>query len=182
MTDVEILGLGEHFSHQELKKAFRKKSMQYHPDKNQDNLSSHLAMIRLNRAYSNLQKQVQQESVPEREETANDPAYSIYKEGIKKFQSIHPSRWKSFSLDGLFDPGAVDTHSETPLIIQSLITAMAEAYHSFSTIINEHETSPWFSDSLEKIKEIEKMTQRYMKIKESYEMELKKHRGENSGK
>lgn len=172
MTDIEILGLNNTFSFEELKRAFRQKSKQFHPDKNQDNLNSHLAMIRLNQAYSNLHKQIKEKPVSKNLNIAKDIAYSIYKEGIQKFQNIHPSKWKSYSIDGLFDPSAISTHLETPSIIQSLITLMAEAYHSFSTVVNEHENSPWYSDSIMKMKEIEKMTERYLKIKESYELEM----------
>ena len=173
MTDRQILGLNETFSSEELKSAFRRKLKQFHPDKNQNNLNSHLAMIRLNQAYANLQKQIKEKPLSNEKKQTEDLAYSIYKEGIQKFQGIHPSKWKSFSIDGLFDPGAINTHSETPSIIQALITEMAEAYQSFSVIITEYENSPWYSDSLRKMKEIEKMTQRYMKIKESYELEMK---------
>ncbi len=172
MTDIEILGLNNSFSFEELKRAFRQKSKQFHPDKNQDNLNSHLAMIQLNQAYSNLQKKIKEKPVLNNRDLSIDTAYSIYKDGISKFQSIHPSKWKSYSIDGLFDPSAINTHSETPLILQSLITLMAEAYHRFSTVVNEHENSSWYSDSITKMKEIEKMTQRYIKIKESYEIEM----------
>lgn len=172
MTDIQILGLNESFSHEELKKAYREKSKELHPDKNKDTLKSHLAMIKLNQAYSNLQKQLKEKPLLKMEKQTKDLAYSIYKDGIQKFQNIHPSKWKSYSIDGLFDPGAINTHSETPSIIQSLITEMAKAYHSFSLIINEYVNSPWFADSMNKMKEIEKMTQRYMKIKESYKLEM----------
>ena len=172
MTDIQILGLNESFSYEELKKAFRIKSKQLHPDKNQDNLKSHLAMIRLNQAYSNLQMQLKEIPLYSEEKKIKDLAYSIYKKGIQQFQNIHPSKWKSYSIDGLFDSSAVNTHSETPSIIQSLITEMAEAYHCFSIIINEYENTPWYSDSMNKKKEIEKLTLRYIKIKESYEKEM----------
>ncbi len=172
MNDIQILGLNESFSYEELKKAFRKKSKQLHPDRNQDNLKSHLAMISLNQAYSNLQKQLKEKPFLKEEKKTKDLAYSIYKNGIQKFQSIHPSKWKSYSMAGLFDPSAINTHSETPSIIQSLITEMAEAYHSFSIIISEHENTPWYSDSISKMKEIEKLTLRYIRIKESYEREM----------
>ena len=154
-------GVNNTFSFEELKRAFRLKSKQCHPDKNHDNLNSHLMMIRLNQAYSNLQKQIKKKPVLNNQNPIKDNAYSIYKEGIQKFQSIHPSKWKSYSIDGLFDPSVINTHSETPSIIQSLITLMAEAYHSFSAVVNEHESSPWYSDSVKKMKEIEKMTHRY---------------------
>ena len=172
MTDIQILGLNKSFSREELKKAYREKSKKLHPDRNKDNLKSHLAMIRLNQAYSNLQKQLEEKPLSIEEKQTNDTAYSIYKDGIQRFQNIHPSKWKLYSIDGLFNPNALHTHSEAPSIIQNLIKEMAEAYHSFSIIINEHENSPWYSDSLSKMKKIEKLTLRYMKIKESYEMEM----------
>ncbi|MBN1639296.1 MAG: J domain-containing protein [Ignavibacteriales bacterium] len=172
MTDIQILGINESFSREELKKAYREKSKELHPDKSKDTLKSHLAMIRLNQAYSNLQKQLKEKPQLKKEKQTKDLAYSIYKNGIQKFQNIHPSKWKSYSIDGLFDPSAINTHSETPSIIQSLITEMSEAYRSFSIIINEYVNSPWYADSMSKMKEIEKLTLRYIKIKESYEREM----------
>ena len=174
MTDYQVLGLDESFSYDELKKAYRKRSKHFHPDKNRDTLNSHLAMIRLNQAYSNLLALAKEKPVREKEQQSKDPAYSIYRDGISKFQDIHPSKWKSFSKEGLFDANAITTHSETPSIIQSLITGMAEAYHSFSIVVNEYKNCPWYTDSLNKMREIEKMTQRYMKIKESYTLEMEK--------
>ena len=173
MTDYQVLGLDNSFTYEELKKAFRKKSKQFHPDINKDTLNSHMAMIRLNQAYSNLLKTIDKTSGNNSVSPAKDNAYSVYKEGINRFQNIHPSKWKTFSKKGLFDSGAVKTNSDTPSVIQTLITEMAEAYHSFSTIVNEYENSPWYTDSLDKMCEIERMTKRYMKIKESYESELK---------
>jgi len=176
MTDLEILGLTEPYSHEDLKKAFRKKCKLYHPDKNQDNLNSHLAMIRLNHAYSNLQKQLKEKSPLPRIKPVKDPSYRIYKEGIKKFQSIHPSKWVSYSLKGFFDSQAVKYHVDAPTVINSLISDMAVAYQLFSVIVNEHENSPWFADAVRRMKEIEKMTQRYMKIKVSYETEMEERK------
>ena len=174
MTDYQVLELDEDFSYEELKKAFRKKAKQYHPDKNKDCLNSHLAMTRLNQAYSNLVKKVKAGQAHNEQLQSKDKAYSIYRKGIDKFCNIHPSKWKIYSIDGLFNTGAITTHSDTPSIIQSLIIQMAEAYRNFSIVINEYEGSPWYSDALRKMKEIEKMILRYSKIKESYELDIKK--------
>ncbi len=154
---------------EELKKAYRTKSKCFHPDRNEDNLTSHLAMIRLNLAYSNLKSQLADNPSCTDEQKPDDTAYSIYKEGIQRFQNIHPSKWKSFSMDVKSLTGTSHSNAEAPDIIQNLITEMARAYTSFALIVNEHENSPWYADSFAKMKEIEKMTVRYVKIKESYE-------------
>ncbi len=170
MTDNDILGLDETFSYSELKKAFREKSKKFHPDTNQTTCNSHLSMIRLNQAYSNLLKKIDTQqtvsSVPER-----DDAYIIYKKGIKIIQTIHPSQWKYFSIEGLFNADAVKTAVDTPAVIDSLINKMAEAYYMFSTVMSEHRDSPWTVDSIQKMREIEKLTKIYIKIKKSYESE-----------
>ena len=169
MTDFQVLGIDEPFSMEELKKAYRDKSKCFHPDRNEDNLTSHLAMIRLNLAYSNLKSQLTSEPVYTVKQKPDDSAYAIYKDGIQRFQNIHPSRWKSFSMNLKSLTGASHTRPDTPDIIQNLIREMAMAYTSFTHIVNDHENSPWYADSLAKMKEIEKMTVRYVKIKESYE-------------
>ncbi|MBN1498807.1 MAG: J domain-containing protein [Spirochaetes bacterium] len=172
MTDYEVLEINESFTCDELKKAFRRKCKQFHPDKNNDSMQSHLAMIRLNQAYSNLLNLVKTGDAGKKSEV-KDEAYAVYKEGISLFQNIHPSKWKSYSIEGLFNAGAIETHPEALAVIKSLITGMAQAYLKFSIVAAEHETSPWYSDSLKKMKEIEKMTVRYKKIKKSYESEMR---------
>ena len=176
MNDYQVLGLEQDCSYAELKKAYREKSRLCHPDLNSDHLDSHLAMIRVNRAYANIASEIVEKPAV-RAQVKEDEDYAVYRKGITKFQAIHPSRWKKYSVNGLFDPGAVATHSETPSVIQALITDLAEAYYCFSTVVNEYPDSQWYEDSLKKIKEIEKMTIRYVRIKESYEKELKSHQG-----
>ena len=102
MNDLQVLGLNEMFTREELKKAFRKKAVRFHPDRNSDNLDSHLAMIRLNRAYANLLETLNDKAPATAAKQNDDPAYSIYREGIARFQSIHPSKWKSVSMKGTF--------------------------------------------------------------------------------
>lgn len=167
MDDLEIFELSEGFSADDLKKAFRKKSKLFHPDRNRDNLQNHLAMIRLNQAYANLQK-INREKTASGEGDSIDRSYVFYKEGIDKFQSIHPSQWKSLHKEGLFNAGAIETDPHAADVIRELILTMAEAYHLFSELINEFPQSDWYSDSFNKMKEIEKMTQRYAKILQSY--------------
>ena len=83
-------------------------------------------MIRLNHAYSSLLKVVRHnESTNEKQE--KDNAYSIYREGILKYQNIPPSKWKTYSIDGLFNADAIKTSPETSAIIKSLLAEMAEA-------------------------------------------------------
>ena len=49
-------------------------------------------MIRLNLAYSNLKSQLTSEPVYTVKQKPDDNAYAIYKDGIQRFQTIHPSR------------------------------------------------------------------------------------------
>ena len=48
----EVLGIGKGASEQEIKSAFRKKAMKYHPDKNPDNKEAEEAFKEVNEAYS----------------------------------------------------------------------------------------------------------------------------------
>lgn len=48
----EILGLSKESSEEEIKKTFRKKAMEFHPDKNQGNAEAEQKMKELNEAYS----------------------------------------------------------------------------------------------------------------------------------
>jgi hypothetical protein len=167
VTDRQILGLAGEYTREDLKKAYRRRARLCHPDKNGDTLNSHLAMIRLNRAYASLLAAVP-ESSPAAPDTTDDEAYRLYRKGITLFQGIHPSRWKSVTRRGIFDPGAVETQPEAPRIIESLMENMAEAYRCFSRVAGEYDGSPWYEDSLRKMAQIEKMTGRYGKIRESY--------------
>lgn len=171
MNDRKILGLGEQFSYEELKKAFREKSKQFHPDKNSDNMNSHLSMIRVNQAYANLLQAINDK--PVQNQNRDDKAYTFYKEGIDKFQSIHPSKWKRIIKNDIFNAHAIETNPDTIEILKDLINLMSEAYYSFSIVVNEYSDSCWVEDAKLKLKEIEKMTVRYSKIKKSYIFELK---------
>ena len=170
MNDLQVLGISGEYTLESLKKAFRLKSKRLHPDKNKDSLNSHLAMIRVNQAYANLYK-MHDDIKEETELSPIDNAYSIYKAGIDMFQNIHPSKWKSYSKGGLFNAGSIETNREAPKIIQTLMDNMAEAYYKFSIIVNEYPQSCWYTDSKAKLKEIEKMTVRYVKIMKSYKSE-----------
>ncbi len=167
MTDREILGLGEHFTGEELKRAYRSRCKQIHPDRNGDTLKSHLAMIRLNRAYDSLLAEAMVPA-PQAPSPPADEAYPLYREGVTLYQAIHPSRWKSVTRRGLFDPSAVETSPETAAILEDLMGNMARAYRCFSRVVREYPRSPWGEDSLRKIREIEKMTLRYERIRDSY--------------
>ncbi len=169
MTDLEVLGLKENYTLEELKDAFRRKSKILHPDCNESSLESHKAMIKLNQAYSNLlQKREMPKITAGKKETADD-SYEIYRRAMENFMTIHPSKWKAVRKEGLFNPGAVVTDEETPNIIKSMIDRMASAYHDFSRVVSEHPNSPWAFDAKNKMKEIEKMTRRYMIMLKSYE-------------
>jgi len=166
MSDLEVLGLTEDYTYSDLKKAFRIKSKKLHPDINDNSLESHIAMIKLNQAYSNLLQLL--EKPKEIEQKQKEDPYSIYRRGISVFQRIHPSKWKVTRKKGLFNPGAIETKSETPKIIKSMINDMAKAYHDFSIVVNQYPNSDWASDARTKMNVIEKMTVRYMKILCSY--------------
>lgn len=170
MTDREILGLNENFTSGELKQAFRNKSKIFHPDRNNDSYKSHLAMIRLNKAYGNLLSDL--DTPPEKTsvQTAEDKAYSIYKEGVVNFQKIHPSQWKK--INDIFNSHAIETDGQVLPILDGLINAMAQSYYCFSLLISDYPDSCWIKDAAHKIRELEKMTIRYSKIKESYKREL----------
>ena len=171
MNDRQILGVDENYTLDDLKKAFRNKSKLFHPDRNKDSFKSHLTMIRVNQAYSNLLKNAP-ENFKDIKTSTKENIYSIYKDGIDKFRGIHPSKWKKTTKAGLFNAGAIETDMLAPDIIKSLIDNMAEAYLCFSIIVNEYPDSCWYTDSFEKMKEIEKMTMRYVKIMKSYESEM----------
>jgi len=172
MTDYQFLGLKEHYTLDELKLAFRKKSKLYHPDRNHDSYKSHLIMIQLNKAYRNLRDKIKDSEAKQEKSSLEENVYKIYKEGITYYQNIHPSKWKS--INDIYNSHSVETDPKTVGILDELINSMAKAYHCFSVIRNEYPSSCWQQDAVQKIKEIEKMTLRYAKIKKSYEMEFSK--------
>lgn len=54
MEDIEILGINKKYDLKELKKAYRLKIKELHPDKNLNDINSHFKMIQINKAYDNL--------------------------------------------------------------------------------------------------------------------------------
>jgi len=172
MNDFEILGLSKNCTMEDLKRAFRLKSKKYHPDRNDDPYISHLAMIRLNRAYSNIKEQMK-DIPPDGMELKNDKnAYKRYKEAITLYQNIHPSQWKR--VKDIYNSHAIDTDPEIINTLNRIIDSIALSYQGFLSVINDFPNSCWYNDSKEKINELEKMTLRYAKIRESYSKEISK--------
>ncbi len=139
MDDCKILGLTENYSEKELKKAYQLKAKQFHPDKNENRLNNHLAMIRLNQAYSNLQRSITKPIVNENYQ--EDIAYGNYKKGIELFQAIHPSKWKKNPKKNLFSPDAIETENNAVEIIEELLESMSRAYFYFSLVVNDSSNS-----------------------------------------
>jgi len=172
MNDHVILGLPDTYTKEELKKAYHSKAKEFHPDKNENKLQNHLAMIRLNQAYTNLKSQ--HSPIVETDEIiTEDQVYNIYKKGIELFQSIHPSKWKRTANGNIFSPDAIETDENAAMIIEKLLESMSSAYHCFSQVVNEYSFSCWAADSKSKLTDLEKMTHRYIKILNSYKRESK---------
>lgn len=163
MEDYKILGISKTYDLIELKKAYRNKIKQIHPDRNLNDSNSHFKIIKLNKAYENLKKIIKDKSKLD---------YSIYKRGVEIYKIIHPSKWKKVNIRSVEDI-SVSSNPETIEIIDKLICEISEAYRCFSIIVNDYESSIWFNDSRIKMKELEKMSIRYLKIKKSYELDRK---------
>lgn len=166
MTDLEILDLHADYTVADLKKAFRKKSKKLHPDVNSDSISSHLAMIQLNKAYSRLLSR--NKVIPVADSVQSKDSFSVYKQGVDLFQKVHPSQWKKVTLNDLFCNGGIKASSNTGSIIKDLINALSKSYYCFSKLVHEYQDSPWIDDAYDKMQQIEKMTVRYAKILQSY--------------
>ncbi|KAJ3119171.1 hypothetical protein HK098_005704 [Nowakowskiella sp. JEL0407] len=93
----QILNISQSASKQEIKHAFYKLSMQYHPDKNKDDESAHAKFLEINSAYSTLSNDVKRREY-DRSLSYNSETLSRRGTGpqqtMRKYRDqIHPDDW-----------------------------------------------------------------------------------------
>jgi len=182
ISDFQLLGIEETSDRALIKSAYRKRMKELHPDtaEGAESFGRHALLVGINQAYRRLLKQSETKPVrsivsPQakkgNELTAHaDPAYAFYKAGMSYYMKIHPSEW-DFEKSGMLNIKISEDDMDQELMrrkIQDLIKLFPKAYYYFSIVAHEYSESIWVMDSREKMTLIEKMTQRYKKIIESF--------------
>jgi hypothetical protein len=185
ISDFKLLGINETNDISIIKKAYRSRIKQLHPDTTDDiNLvNNHFLFVEVCKAYQRLiSKQTiisEKESIPiinnqhtniENVVKHQDPAYVYYKNGIKIFSKIHPSEWKEREKAVIATEIGNDEESqkEAQKKVMGLVSLFPKAYYYFSIVVNDYPESVWVSDSKDKLKLIEERMLRYKSIIESF--------------
>ena len=176
--EYEILGITGELTFSKLKKAYRSRVKELHPDINQDNdvELAHQRMVSTIKAYEILLRKLEDSRDTGGNHEAGpgeDSEYALYKRGIQLFQSVHPSKWTRMTFESLFvrsDYQDADP-AETAEIVARLMGNLGEAKYHFNRLIHKHAGSRWEIDARDKIRQIDGMTARYHRIIESYRKE-----------
>ena len=183
ITDFQIFGIEETSDIDIIKKAYRKRVKETHPDNASEEslVRNHFLFIQINQAYTRLtrnkglsqfkDKGIRPEDIEGKTITRHkDPAYVFYRTAMRYYMQIHPSQWNKRR--NLFDsnklPMNQEERDERRRIVFDLIKLFPKAYYYFSIVVHEYPSSPWVDDSLEKMELIEGRTKKYGKILESF--------------
>ena len=159
-----LLELPSNFAEDDLKRAYRSKALELHPDRHGATLEAHWSMIELNQAHNLLLAGLRQNDQADNSGARNTKSpqdYDLYKRAMTSFRRIHPSIWIKTSEVGLFDrSGNVEKLPVTEGILEAL-ASMSTAFSLFSQVVNDFPLSPWRADSSDKLAQLEKMATRY---------------------
>jgi curved DNA-binding protein CbpA len=159
-----VLGLTTTFSDAELRTAYHRKAKELHPDLATDEPAAHLNMIGVNQAYNLLRTTVGRQVPDPQAANRRQDDYKPYRSGVGVFERIHPSEWVKVSRNGLFDPNALEQKVERSVAYRMAIKRIGEAYQLFSELVNGFPESMWANDSRDKLKQLDKMLDRYRKM------------------
>lgn len=184
VSDFQILGIGETEDRDLIKSAFRRRAKELHPDLSTlDNaLERHGLFTELCRAYRRLlEGKGQGRPEPPLQEAGQphgpglvahpDQAYVFYRQGMKCFMAIHPSRWNMDTGRMLNTKIAGQDDREQEAMRQKvaeLAKLFPRAYYYFSIVVHEYPDSEWALDAAEKMGAIEARVDMYRKIIESF--------------
>lgn len=189
ISDFQILGIEETDDPAAIKRAYRRRAKQLHPDTADSDIivNNHFPFVEVCKAYARLMKRAKA-GPSDRDAPAKpvppaasapvgtavvkhtDPAYAYYKNGITIFGKIHPSEWKmkervAFSTDVALDEA---DQREAQRKVMNLVALFPKAYYFFSVVVNEYPDSVWASDARDKMTLIEERMVRYKSIIESF--------------
>ena len=161
-----------------LKAAYRKRVKEIHPDidNEKSSLNKHLLFIQVNQAYEriigkavNIENKIVKAPSADNNGLVNSkgPAYAYYKTAIRYFQKIYPSSWTKKYDDSVKEIDE-EKRKEVLHLISNLLRLFPKAYYYFSIVVHDYSSSPWYSDSYEKMSVIEKRTLMYRNILESF--------------
>jgi hypothetical protein len=171
---LEVLELTDPFNEDELKKAYRAKALEYHPDRNCETLEAHWNMIELNQAHNLVLASLRQKERhlgSTAENTKEQKDYDLYKQAMTSFRRVHPTAWIKTSEAGLFDrSGNVERLPVTAGVLEAL-ASISSAFSGFSQLVNDFPESIWKADSKAKLTELEKMAKRYRTMFENAKRE-----------
>jgi len=91
----------------------------------------------------------------------NEQDYIYYKAGIKYYKNIHPNKFYKRNADSTFK---TKTYNEYILILNKIYLSFNLSEYYFNKVINEYSQSPYYEDSLIKIRLLKKLYKSYENI------------------
>jgi hypothetical protein len=180
ISDYRILGVEEGADLPSIKSAFRKRAKELHPDLStiENAMPRHDLFVQVCMAYRRL---IDGRSSDQKKESGaspaaasgkgvvrhSDQAYVFYRQGMKFYMSIHPSRWNIDTSRMLNTRIAGQDGEEQEAIkrkVMELVKLFPKAYYYFSIVVHEYPDSEWACDAGEKMGKIEERIRMYRKI------------------
>jgi hypothetical protein len=183
INDYSILGISETNDITIIKKAFRARVKDLHPDVSDESvvLSNHFLFVEVCNAYERLVNKAKEVTLPVLSKPLinnqqigiqkhKDPAFVYYKTACKYYELVHPSHWnldKTITINGKTDEEN-KLQKETMEKVKELVSLFPKSYYYFSIVVHDYPNSVWVHDSKEKMLLIEKRMKTYKKIIESF--------------
>jgi hypothetical protein len=182
ISDCEILGIEETGDIAAIKRAFRKKVKELHPDVSTgaDPLERHASFVEVCDAYKRLlglrpagpgvKPTVKYGSNGRGVVPYSDPAYAFYRAGMKYFMMIHPSQW-NVDTQRMLNTRIAGNEEDQEIMkkkVLDLVGLFPKAYYYFGLVVHEYPESDWAYDSQEKMSKIEERIGMYKRIIESF--------------
>lgn len=156
-----LLGLASSSTEDDLKKAYRARALELHPDCQGSSLEAHWEMLELNQAHNLLREEFRRRSGSRQDPLDSEEDYNVYKRAVGYFQRIHPSIWIKTTEAGLFDRSGNQERIPVTEGILEALGAMNTAFVLFSQVVNDFPRSVWRADASAKLAQLEKMAARY---------------------
>lgn len=175
-NEREILGITGMLTIDRLKTAYRARARELHPDVNRDGDEATVRhrMAAVIEAYQTLLRELEEGETNAdayEPEPADDDGFEVYREAIRLYQSVHPSKWKSTSFESLFSrmDGPEPESARTVETLTELMGNLIEAQYQLRLFLREYPGSRWCPDARDKLREVGKTESRYRRIVQSYQ-------------
>lgn len=197
IDDFRVLGIEENSDPRAIRSAYRRRAKELHPDLSggRDSFERHALFVEVNQAYRRLiagakgsgpapMASPRAGAARSRDGTRAasgaastggmpavhaDQAYAFYRNGMRLFSSVHPSKWNEDPRTLSTKIAGDDADQEAVMgRVAELARLLPKAYYYFSVVVHEYPDSVWAADAADKMGTIEERTGLYRRILSSF--------------